>query len=252
MNVALISIDCATSDSKVGLALSDYDGAAVVLRGAGISSRAAPAADRIVDWVRGYHSSVLFAIDAPLGWPAPMGDVLIRPLAGQPVNTAPNEMFRRTTDRFMHDIHGKTPLDVGADRIARTAHSALTLLATLSRRLDCDIPLVWTPGVDGVRAIEVYPAATLIAHGFRSSGYKQPAHIGQRREMVAALDGRFNVADFAAQLTSLPDALDATVCILAAKDFLEDRCPCPANRGLAEREDWIWTSMPTASLDAVT
>jgi hypothetical protein len=38
------------------------------------------------------------------------------------------------------------------------------------------------------------------------------------------------------------DALDAAVCLLAAKDFLEGRAMPPPNRLLAEREGWIWAS----------
>jgi hypothetical protein len=44
-------------------------------------------------------------------------------------------MFRRMTDRAIHKNVGRTPLDVGADWIARTAHAALRFLAELRRAL---------------------------------------------------------------------------------------------------------------------
>jgi hypothetical protein len=63
----------------------------------------------------------LDAIDAPLGWPKPLAETLIDHRAGLPIETPANAMFRRTTDLFIQRKLKKTPLDVGADRIARTA-----------------------------------------------------------------------------------------------------------------------------------
>jgi hypothetical protein len=63
----------------------------------------------------------LDAIDAPLGWPKPLAETLIDHRAGMPIETPANAMFRRTTDLFIQRKLKKTPLDVGADRIARTA-----------------------------------------------------------------------------------------------------------------------------------
>jgi hypothetical protein len=155
---------------------------------------------------------------------------------------APNELFRRTTDRFIQATLGKTPLDVGADRIARTAYAALKILAELSDLLSCSVPLAWSPHFAGVAAIEVYPAATLVACRCRSIGYKKPAQMSERREIVAVIGSAMNVGEYGPKLETFPDVLDATVCVLAAKHFLEDRCPCPANKVLAEREGWIWAS----------
>jgi hypothetical protein len=77
----------------------------------------------------------------------------------------PNELFRRATDDDIKLRLGKRPLDVGADRIARTAAAALKLLDRLRRETGRPIPLAWTPDEDPTwRAIEVYPVATRIAH----------------------------------------------------------------------------------------
>jgi predicted RNase H-like nuclease len=176
VNALLIGIDCATQDSKVGLALAAYKDGSVVLERATLCSRKQSAAGLLAGWAENVTLPVLFAVDAPLGWPAKMGSILNRHRAGQPLEVPANEFFRRTTDRFIYSLLGKTPLDVGADRIARTAHAALALLSDVSRRLNSPISLAWSPEVHGVATIEVYPAATLAARGVRSTGYKKPEH----------------------------------------------------------------------------
>jgi hypothetical protein len=73
-------------------------------------------------------------------------------------------------------------------------------------------------------------------------GYKKRAQVAERCEIVAAISASMNIGEHGPKLEAFPDALDAAVCVLAAKQFLDDRCPCPANRALAEREGWIWAS----------
>ena len=65
---------------------------------------------------------------------------------------------------FIQQKLKKTPLDVGADRIARTAYAALHLLGSVRVQLHLSIPLAWAPtDISVVAAIEVYPAATLVS-----------------------------------------------------------------------------------------
>ena len=149
-------------------------------------------------------------------------------------------MFRRQTDLFVKDHVGKTPLDVGADRIARTAHAALRILGQLRTELGLQMPLCWnSDDVRSVEVIEVYPAATLSARGIRSSGYKNRSSYSPARD--CSCHGR----------RSGPGRhfgghhgdwryLDSVVCLLAAKDFLEGRAVPPENRALASQEGWIW------------
>jgi hypothetical protein len=149
-------------------------------------------------------------------------------------------MFRRETDRFIQRTLGKTPLDVGADRIARTAHAALRLLGDIRTQLGIAIPLAWSAPPVGVAAIEVYPAATLLAHGFRATGYKRPSQTAARQEILAALAGTVEMKTEVSLAERSADALDAVVCLLAAQDFLEDRAIGPKDQPLAELEGWIW------------
>jgi len=57
--------------------------------------------------------------------------------------------------------------------LARTAHEALCLLEELRYETGRPIELAWSHELaPGIHAIEVYPAATLIAHGMTAHGYK--------------------------------------------------------------------------------
>ena len=252
MKITVIGIDCATQDKKLGLAVGTVDVERVVVHRAVLGSEVGSVAEAIHGWIEG---PTLLAIDAPLGWPAPLARALIEHRAGQPIATARDTMFRRETDRFIHTLVGKTPLDVGADRIARTAHRALALLGDVGARLGHSIPVVWG-GLGGVGdpnpigAIEVYPAATLAAHGLQSTGYKrsEAAHRDARRRLVRALAGSMTLEVDAERLHSSDDRLDAVVCVRAGADYLRGDAvgPAPELRPRAEREGWIWVRAPSS------
>lgn len=238
----VIGLDCATEDSKVGLALGKYDAGAIKVLAIEICSRERTAASVITTWLDGAEDALL-AIDAPLGWPLQLAGSLSSHQAGATINTSPNDMFRRETDRFIQREIGKTPLDVGADRIARTAHAALGILGEIRILTGAAIPLAWGhDSVSGVAAIEVYPAATLVVHGFRSTGYKKPPQVGERIEILSQLEGVMELPADTAQMKNNADVLDAVVCLLAAKDFLDGRAMEPVDLDLAVREGWIWVA----------
>ena len=186
---------------------------------------------------------MLLALDAPLGWPAPLGDALAGHRAGDPLDASAHALFRRATDRDVRARLGKQPLDVGADRIARTARAALGLLGALREQLDLPIPLVWYPDVEGVGAVEVYPAATLRAYGVDATGYKRADGAAARGRVVGALRAEVDVPDLPVLIES-DDAVDAAVCVLAGADVVRGRARGPTDRALAEREGWIWVRDP--------
>lgn len=238
----VIGLDCATEDARIGVALGQYEAGNVRVSRVEVCSRERPAVSIVAEWLAG-ATQALLAIDAPLGWPAPLASVLVGHKAGNVLAATSNDMFRRETDRFVRRQVGKTPLDVGADRIARTAHAALGILADLRKVSGAEIPLAWShDSLTGIAAIEVYPAATLLVHGFRSSGYKEPQHVDEREEIVADLAGLLALPPDRSRLTSSADALDAVVCLLAAKDFLDGRTLGPVDTDLAYQEGWIWTA----------
>ena len=156
-----------------------------------------------------------------------------------------DQMFRRETDRVIKQKLGKQPLDVGADRIARTAHAAVWLLGELRNATGFPIPLAWSAEVAAPSAIEVYPAATLLAHGLRSRQYKKTEQGPQREEITNGLAARMTLdTDVQSKLVSNEHVLDAAICVLAGFDFLEGLCIAPEDRHLAVKEGWIWARSP--------
>lgn len=179
---------------------------------------------------------VLLALDAPLGWPKPLGCHLVEHRAGEKIPEKSDVLFRRATDRFVKDTYNMQSLDVGADRIARTAHSALELLYNLG---DGKIPLANNEFFQGVSAIEVYPAATLKAHELTSQGYKKAEDTGLRKKLLQQL-GLCLRTEVRSKAEVVADVLDAIVCVLAGIDFLLGEAYPPQDSMLSAKEGWIW------------
>ena len=144
-SVTVIGVDCATDPRRVGLARGAVSGGRVAVTATQMGTREAPPADVVARWAEEAGGPVLLALDAPLGWPAPLSDRLAAHRAGGALDASAHALFRRETDRDVKARLGKQSLDVGADRIARTAHAALGLLAALRERLGVPLPLVWGP-----------------------------------------------------------------------------------------------------------
>ncbi len=242
--LTLIGIDCATDPRKVGLACGTIEADRLSVRHA--CRGTADNARTIVDWIDESEWSLL-ALDAPLGWPRALSRALSGHQAGRPVGGDPNLLFRRITDRIIESEIGKRPLDVGADRIARTAHAALALLQQVRALAGAAIPLAWSPNTAArIAAIEVYPAATLTACGLRSSGYKRPEQKGERREILKGLKRQLTLPAAARRSArSNADVLDAVICCLAAADFVRGDVVQPFDIELSRSEGWIWARRPT-------
>lgn len=235
----VIGIDCATDPRRVGLARGVLEGETIRVLEATTGAGVAPEG-RVAGWMAEAPRTLL-ALDAPLGWPAPLADGLQGHRAGMALAGLPNALFRRATDRSVHARLGKLPLEVGADRIARTAHAALALLGVLRRRTGLALPLAWDPGLEHPAVIEVYPAATLRACGLPASGYKRPADAAVRRAILGGLHAHLSIpASLEATLLGNADVLDATACLLAGLDFLRGQAVPPPDAATARREGWIW------------
>ena len=228
---ALIGIDCATQPSKVGLALGELDGAVVRIRACRTASpRELPAAI-VGDWLEQCDSAVL-ALDAPLGWPVALGTALAGHQAGCGMGADAHPLFRRRTDDDIHQRFGKRPLEVGANFISRTAVAALELLEQLRRRTAQPIPLAWSPeDLNPYAAIEVYPAATRLAHGSSGKGGS-----------IEGVEPLLDLSALGGVLPASADARDALVCVLAAADFLQGHARPPVDLATARQEGWIWTA----------
>jgi hypothetical protein len=111
----------------------------------------------------------------------------------------------------------------------------------LRERLGVSIPLAWeVPLTSSIAAIEVYPAATLLAHGAELSGYKSAGGERERTILYDMLRQQFTCSDECVSAVQSPHLIDAAICALAGTDFLEGTAVAPDDRELAEREGWIW------------
>ena len=182
----LIGVDWSTDPRKVGLALARRD-AQLMIESAELDRTRDSIIDTITRWLDGAETA-LIAIDAPLGWPAALGVNLVAHKAGGAFAGQANDLFHSETDRIIHEQVGVKPLEVGADRIARTARSALEFLSDLRRTSGRALPLAWTAeSVAESSVIEVYPAATLRSHGLRHRGYKRADQSAERLEVIDGL-----------------------------------------------------------------
>ena len=235
----VIGVDCATVAKAVGLARARVVNGRWHLLEAEVGAPARPPATVLTAWLR-EDSGALVALDAPLGWPAALGPALASHRAGEPIAVPIEAMFQRATDHDVRRRTGKRPLEVGADRIARTAWATLALLTEVRAATGHALPLAWDPEVrEAPAAIEVYPAATLRAHGLPDRGYKDPnaapravidAWVRERLDLPADLD----------LVGGVGHVLDAVLCVVAGLDFLAGAAPEPADPGTARREGWIW------------
>ena len=235
----IIGIDFATQPNKTGLALAEWDGTDCKFLEATAGSRTLHPVDITSHWLD--DQPTLIAIDAPLGWPTHLGNGLSIHRAGEAIALTPNHFFSRETDRFVYNNIGKKPLDVGAARIARTAHAALKFIGDLRNTTKSEIPLAWDPKIQQTSVIEVYPAATLIAHQIRSSGYKEKSQVTERKEIIDKLKKQLILLEIST-LEVNADVLDAVVCILAGVDFLNSNVFFPDDHEVAKKEGWIWVS----------
>ena len=243
--IRIIGIDCATDDRKVAVAVGTLsENCALVDNVRVCGGRAGRAIDVVCQTVRA-GTKTLLALDAPLGWPITLGKALAEHRAGQPIVADSNHLFRRETDRIVKQIIGQQPLDVGADRIARTAHRALMLIKEIGERIGTAVNLAWAPSDIGIlSAIEVYPAATLKARGIPARQYKQSEQREARRALISRITEICTLPTDTESLESCADAIDAAVCVVAGVDFLLDRCIAPTDLSTARREGWIWVARP--------
>lgn len=242
MQITIVGIDCATKAKKMGLALASFSrGRTAVIAPPELGSNDPSSADVVAGWIREHAGRpTLLALDAPLGWPASLAPAIAHHHAGAEIPHESNLLFRRETDRFVKREVKQQSLDVGADRIARTAHATLSLLAELRRRLNQPIPLAWDPKISGLTAIEVYPAATLKAHGITYEVDSETT----REQLRDELGNRIAMPSDTNLMRRSRDALDAVVCVLAAHDFLMGQALRPYDEELAKKEGWIWVRDP--------
>ncbi len=226
----LIGIDCATQPEKVGLALGEMHQGRVRIHQCCTGSRTMSPAEIVAEWLANAEYAVV-ALDAPLGWPIALATSLANHRAGSGMLAPADDLFRRNTDIEIRRRLGKKPLEIGANLISRTTVAALELLEGIRARSGQPIPQAWAPDEpEPIRAIEVYPAATRLAHA-------APSGSGNVEGLMEVLDcSGFTLEEVG------PDAMDAAVCVLGAADFLRGRAVGPESTEMPRVvvEGWIW------------
>jgi len=248
--IAIIGIDCETQPDKVGLARGSIANGLLSIDSARKVAKNESVANLVSSWIKEKnHVKTLIAVDSPLGWPIKLGEELIHHVAGASLSTSAHQMFRRRTDFFIKEKANKQSLDVGADRIARTAQAALTMLKEISEQVAVSIPLAWGSVLtQPISVIEVYPAVTLKSCGLLpATSYKKEN--GNEREKI--YDGLINLMDLSnvdkLSIIEDDDILDAVACVLAGYHFVSgesEQPPTEEDRVLAEKEVWIWAKIP--------
>lgn len=247
MTTTIIGVDCAAQDKNTGLALGHFDGhlckVLEVVHGKSVDS----VSGKISKWIS-ENQPTLIAMDAPLGWPAPLGDSLHSHKAGEHVAIEPDMLFSRATDRVIREKTGKKPLEIGADKIARAARSALKLLFNLRALTGDPIPVLTTKPImdEGICAIEVYPAATLTVKGAMQPKYKDKKALQTRRSILNSLETQLDITADRNLIENNHDVLDAVICVLAGMDFLlrDVIAPSKDDFNYARKEGWIWVANP--------
>jgi hypothetical protein len=240
----LVGVDCALDEQRLGLARGrlDENGKLKVER-VTLGTAGESAAASVSAWIDGGDAPFVIALDAPLGWPSRLAPSLVPHRAGEPLAPAPEVLFRRETDRVLHKQLGKWPPEVGADRIARTGWAALSLLAEIRSIASRPVPLAWRQGPGGESgAIEVFPAATLLARKLGGSGYRAKTSAGRRAraELLQRLAAEAEIAVAAEVMIEDPNQFDAMLGVLAGADFARGLCVEPTNLALAQQEGFIW------------
>ena len=246
-SIRVVGVDCATQPEKTGIAWADYTEGR--LEGAsGVSCRRGDdVSARVVETIGGRRT--LLCIDAPLGWPVPMGRLLSDHTAGEPLGKDPDLFFSRETDRVVRRELGKRPLEVGANFIARTAYRALGLLGEIGDAAGMPVALAWVPDFPGrLAAIEVYPAAVIRSRHLQNGVYRTPGGAEDRLRILGEIARTENIREGLwidelerASRTS-PHVLDAFLCVVAGSDFLkgDSRAPTAEEEVSARMEGWIW------------
>ena len=251
MKVSIIGIDCATEANKIGLAKGEWEFNRLIIQDVEIKSSMREIAERVCMWAENSEKTLL-AMDAPLGWPDGMREELGCHWAGQSISIEKDIMFKRETDRFVKKQTGQSPLEVGADKIARTSHAALGLLERIRKVTNTDIPLSWVQAdVEGIQAIEVYPAVVLRTLCLDTKGYKgnEKKEVKKRENLVHNLLNHEELEGYVEfgqgvtdKLKENDNLLDATLCVLAGADFYRGKCfnPPETDQCIVRREGWIW------------
>lgn len=237
----ILGIDYSTDTKKCGLSVGEYLNNECKLVYTGLYDF------NIITEIFYSKEKILISIDSPLGWPQNLGLELIKHTAGSKLEVESNFLFRRFTDIEVKRITGKQSLDVGADKIARTAYGAVNLLEKLRKTFGIELSLAWNYEIElnnpNPAVIEVYPAVTLKQNNTIFDKYKGKDNVKNRREILKFLNMKIQMnSNQMDQMLNDDNILDSVVCVLSGIDFIEGRCVEPDEKILDQikKEGWIW------------
>ncbi|WP_344866676.1 DUF429 domain-containing protein [Planomonospora alba] len=192
-------------------------------------------------------------VDCPFGWPDGFVDFVtahraghVDVPAGTPGRVWRRELTHRVTDRVVHDLTGRRPLSVSADRIGHTAMRCAALLAELARR---GLPV---DRGGGGAVVEVYPAASLRCWGLPHEGYKKDlGALGRLADGLRAAAPWLDLGPYDGCCRSSDHAMDAVVAALTARAAARGlvTAPTPEQTRRARSEGWI--ALPSSPLAAL-
>jgi len=234
----VIGVDSAVQEKDNGLVLCNYHDNKLEL--VDKWERNGTVTTKILSWI-GNAEQTLIAIDSPLGWPFEFTNSLATHKAGVPIEIGANDFFKRQTDLQIATEFNKRPLEVSADRIARTAFYTLDRIGKLRRETSRSIKLLWKFGEDfDIGFIEVYPASTILANGLSITGYKKEQSL--RHNLLDELQKEYRLNNpNTIDVFKIEHDFDALVCCFSGVDFIEKRSI--QYDSLSERiqkEGWIW------------
>jgi len=235
----IIGFDSAVQEKNIGLVLCNYENGVLTLEDK--KNNTLTSEKQILIWSAN-DESIIMGIDSPLGWPAGFGLSLKDHIAGNNINIDATSFFERETDKFIYKTFKKKPLEVSADRIARTAYYTLNRINTINNKIATKYEILWNhnnPLSKGF--IEVYPAATLLANEIEIKGYKDNKNCRER--ILEELKSKYNfVITQNIDITTIDHDFDAFICCLAIHDFIQRNVYFPDNQiNKYKTEGWIWT-----------
>ena len=176
-------------------------------------------------------------IDAPFGWPTEFTAAVASwtiPVWNSDIR---KRLSFRATDHRVHDVIGRWPLSVSADRIALPAMRTLALLHRHGVR---------DRSGDG-KFFEVYPAGSLRQWRLPSRGYKQETAEQQRvRETI--LNGLRRAMPWLTApdvCAATGDALDALIASLTVRAAIQGRTLRPNAEEFPQAQSEGWIHLPT-------
>jgi predicted RNase H-like nuclease len=267
----IIGFDCAAQMDKVGITYSEFTANKWKIE------KILPKANydkflKKIEYFKEREEEVLLCFDTPLGYPQKMVAYLNKLTAGKAdlgnefnYDDHSREYFRRRTDILVKNELGITPLEIGADKLARSTLRTFEIINRINKILNGELSLAWdNKNLSQYSMIEVYPKATLV--GLKKfAGYQFP--VGRKKKpkqknymsFKKDIDAKKKVLKIILKECTNPEDIDipekikpkfehgfdSLICAFTGKKFIDGKLNSPSDFGLDNdmKEGWIWTKL---------